>query len=100
MKLFRLFLLVSVMLAVFACAKQDLYLPDTVLTDLTITETTSPATNPANQPIVTQVKMQGPNQCYRFSHFQVAQLNPLLYQINARATIPNPDKSNTPCLQT
>lgn len=80
-----------------ACIKSEPALPDTVLADLTITQTTAPSTVSANQNIVSGVKMTGPNQCYKFAQFEVTQQNPLLFDIRAKASIPNPDKGNVNC---
>jgi len=81
-----------------ACIKSEPALPDTVLADLTITQTTTPANASANQNIVSDVKMTGPNQCYKFSQFEVTQQNPLLFDVRAKASIPNPDKGSVSCL--
>ena len=87
----------SIIFLISACIKSEPALPDTVLTDLTITQTTTPASVSANQNIVSDVKMSGPNQCYRFAQFDVYQQSPLLYDVRAKASIPNPDKGNVNC---
>lgn len=80
----------SVLLAVLfcSCSRDTPDLPDTVLVDLTITQTNTPATGTRNQPIISSVKMTAPDLCYRFSLFQVVQENPLVYTINAKGTYP------------
>ena len=95
-----LFIFSFLAIMVISCSKDSIFLPDTVLTDLEITQTNTPTAVPRLQSIVSTVHMRAPNLCYRFSHFQVAQINPVLYQINAKATIPNPDKNNAVCLPT
>ena len=98
---FKNFFAISLLvITAISCSKESVFLPDTVLTDLEITQTNTPTAVPRLQSIVSTVHMRAPNLCYRFSHFQVAQINPVLYQINAKATIPNPDKNNAVCLPT
>jgi hypothetical protein len=81
----------------YACGKPSIVPPDTITTDLTITQVNSPGNVSQNQSIVSAIHMTGPNQCYRFSYLEVYQQTPLLYEIRAKGTIPNPDRGTVVC---
>lgn len=95
-----LFFCIALILFITACHKGPAYIPDTVITDLTIVQTNTPSPIAQNQNIVSSVSMRGPNLCYRFSHLEIVQETPLLFNIRAKATIPNPDKGSATCQQT
>jgi hypothetical protein len=89
------FLLILCLL--YSCGKPSIVPPDTITTDLTITQTNTPGNVSQNQSIVSAIHMTGPNLCYKFSYLEVNQLNPLLYEIRAKGTIPNPDRGTVVC---
>lgn len=41
--------------------------------------------------------MTGPDQCYRFSHFEVLKPSTLIFEVRGKATYPNPDKGPVTC---
>ena len=95
------FFVLSIVLAVFmlaSCEKPNLVPPEDVVVDINITGVNTPASGNRNQPIIASISMTAPNQCYRFSHFQVATQNPLLFEVRAKATIPNPDAGTVVCV--
>jgi len=68
-----------------------------ILKDLTITQITAPASVPRLQPININIRMSGPDQCYRFSHFEIMSQNMLLHDVRAKASYPHPERGSVVC---
>jgi hypothetical protein len=60
---------------------------DIGFTDLDIVQTTTPATGPVNQNIVSAIKVSGPDLCYHFAYFTVNKQQ-FLVDIHAIGTYP------------
>jgi hypothetical protein len=90
-------LFIFILAGITSCDKPSLVPPDTLVTDLTITQVVVPLSVSQNQPLTSTIRMTGANQCFRFSHFEVFQQNPTLFDVRAKATIPNPDRGTVVC---
>jgi len=73
------------MLLLGACDKP--IISDRVFTDLNIVQTTTPKTGNLNQNIVSNIKVSGPDLCYRFAYFTVNKQQ-FLIDVNAKGTYP------------
>jgi len=61
---------------------------DTVLVDLTILSTATPANISQGQNIVSNVRCAGSNLCYNFAKFEVAETGARQFEIKAKSTFP------------
>ena len=75
------------MLLFQACTKSD----STIAADfreLNVVETVTPRSTAKSGEIVSVVTCQGPNLCFRFSHFAVAEAANKTFDVRAKATFP------------
>jgi len=78
----------TVMLLVFVSTACDKPVEsDTVFTDLSIVQTTTPKTGTVNQGIVSNLRVSGPDLCYRFAYFTVNKQQ-FLIDVHAKGTYP------------
>jgi hypothetical protein len=81
-----------------ACLKtNEKSTPDRVITTLSFSYVHSPDTAKLGDTVITQIKVNGPNLCYKFEGFSGANSGPNQYDINAVGSYPNPEKSDTIC---
>ena len=84
----------------FSCScKKTNNIPDTIITDLAIVNTTTPATQTLGNDITSTVKCSGSDLCYRFLNFEIKQIANTKFEVRAKGTCPNAAKGDVICLQ-
>lgn len=85
-------------LGLAACLKtNDLPQSARILVPLTITATNLPDTANSGDTISANIRVTGPNQCYRFEGFESFNAGDKQYDVQAIGSKPNPQVSDTTC---